>query len=118
MTTTTITLDDTKLGAIVSPVVDGYIVRLEKTQNQWPPYQLESWFEWPSPHGVWRGRFVLRDAARRIISFNSQTTSGVFLVGASIRYLGNLTLESLARGEAWRLDISDVPTVARSRWAA
>jgi hypothetical protein len=117
---TTITLDDSKIGTVVSPAPDGYLNRLEKTQGQWPAFQVEDWSDFPYPFGTWRaGRFVLREGnGRRLYNFASQINAPVILVGANIQFRGDLTLECLPRGEIWRLDISDVPTAARSQWAA
>jgi hypothetical protein len=119
MATTTVTLNDTMIGMIVSPGPDQFVTRLEKTRTQWPPVQNESWFVPPYPHGVWTaGRFVLRQGdGRRIYSFNSQTQAGV-LIRSSIRFVGDLTLECLALGEEWRIDFSDTPISAQSQWAA
>jgi hypothetical protein len=63
---------------------------------------------------------VLSDgSARRIYNFPSQTSGAVILIGASVRFVGDLWLECLPAGEEWRIDISDVPaTVARSLRAA
>jgi hypothetical protein len=115
MATTTITLTDALIGTIVSPGPDQFITRLEKTQNQWPPFQIEDWAVTPYPYGTWRaGRFVLREGnGRRLFNFN-QNNAPVILLSASIRFVGDLLLECLPLGEVWRLDISDVPTAARS----
>lgn len=119
MATTTITLTGALVGTMVSPAADQWITRLEKTKSQWPAYQVESWVVPPYPHGVWRaGRFVLRQGdGQRIISFQSQSTSGVLLVTPT-RFLGDLMLECLPAGEEWRIDFSDTPISAQSRWAA
>jgi hypothetical protein len=111
-----ITLNDALVGTIVSPAADGYITHLEKTRTQQPPHQIEDWVVPPYPHGLWKtGRFVLRQGdGRRIYSFNSQQHAGVLLIGASIRFLGDLTLECLAAGEEWRIDFSDTPVTARA----
>jgi hypothetical protein len=118
MATTPITLTGALVGTIISPGPDQYITRLEKTKSQWPAYQVEEWIVPPYPHGLWKaGRFVLRQGnGQRIISFASQSNS-VFL-RTPTRFLGDLTLECLPRGEEWRLDISDTPVTARSQWAA
>jgi hypothetical protein len=77
MAITTITLTDALIGTIVSPGPDQFITRLEKTRTQWPPVQVENWFAFPYPYGVWKaGRFVLRQGdGRRIYSFQNQAPS-------------------------------------------
>jgi hypothetical protein len=108
----TITLTDALIGTVISPGPDQFITRLEKTRNQWPAFQVENWDVLPYPHGTWRaGRFLLREGnGRRLYNFASQSNGEVILLGASIRFTGDLTLECLPAGEEWRIDFSDVPT--------
>jgi hypothetical protein len=119
MATISIQLTGALVGTIISPGPNQWITRLEKTRVQTPAYQNESWIALPYPDGHWRaGRFVLRQGnGQRIISFASQSTSGVLLVTPT-RFLGDLLLECLPAGEEWRIDFSDTPVTRAQAWAA
>jgi hypothetical protein len=120
MATTTITLDDTKIGTIISPVSDGFITRFELVTSQQPAYQADGWSERPFPHGSFAGggRLILRESdglGRRILSFNPTFEFSPIILNASLGYRAGLMLESCPAGAAYRLDISDQPvTQARA----
>jgi hypothetical protein len=105
------------VGTIISPAADQYITYLKKISST--PYQIEieDWFPFPRPHGIWKtGRLVLRQGdGRRIISFSGVHTTDVYLL-APTRFLGDLMLECLPARDEWRIDFDD--TAVRSRWAA
>lgn len=114
MTTTTITLDDTMSGTVISPFADGFLTRLEMTKSQSPAWQQECFL--PYPFNRWSGgRFCLRDARGVVFNFATQSgalfASRVMLNGASYAYVGDLYLECAIRGQEWELDCSDVPVV-------
>ena len=127
MTITTIVLNDTMIGSIISPGPDQFVTRLTMTKAQWPAWQQECWLPLPPPHGLWAsGRFVLRDRAGSGVRMVSVCTQhgGVFqggntlmTAGQSFQFNGDLTLECLARGQEWEIDFSDVP-VTRADQAA
>ena len=116
MTTTTVILNNSMVGTIVSPGPDQFVTKLTMTKSQWPPFQVESHLPFPLPFGKWTsGRFVLRDgggAGRRLINISTQTgalTSGDVLMaaGQAFAFRGDLVLECCSRGQVWEVDFSD-----------
>ena len=73
MATTTIILNDTLVGTVISPFPDGFVARLMLTQSQQPAWQQEHRLALPYPRGRWTsGRFVLTDqggAGQRVFNF-------------------------------------------------
>ena len=118
MTTVTVTLDASLVGTIVG-APDGYITKFELVTSQWPAWQADGWSEQPFPYGNFAGggRLILRDRdgkGRRLLAFNPTFETSPVMLNASVRYFGGLMLESCPKGAEYRLDISDVPTTARS----
>jgi hypothetical protein len=123
MAITSITLDATMVGTIISPAPDGYVTRLMLTRSQQPPYQTENWIDLPYPRGRWTsGRFVLTDqggSGQRVFNFSTQTgalVAGhvVMSGGQAFQYRGDLLLECCPASQAWEIQISDIPIVARA----
>ena len=123
MATTTITLDATKIGQIISPAPDGYVTRMMMTRSQTPAWQVENWVDFPPPHGTWTsGRLVLTDqggSGQRVFNFSTQTgalVAGhvVMSGGQAFQYRGDLLLECCPASQAWEIQISDIPIVARA----
>ena len=125
MAITNITLDATKIGQVISPAPDGFVVKLMMTKSQTPAWQQEHHLAFPYPRGRWTsGRLVLTDlggAGQRVFNFSTQSgalTGGhvVMSGGQSFQYRGDLLLECCPLGQVWELSLSDVPV--RSQQAA
>jgi hypothetical protein len=115
---TTVIIDATMVGQVISPRPDQFITRMVMTESQQPPLQVENWVDLPPPHGRWTsGRVVLTDlggAGRRLLNFATQY--GVFFGstvlmtgGQNFRFRGDLVLECLPQNQVWEIDFSDVP---------
>jgi hypothetical protein len=110
---TTVTLDATLIGTVISPAPDQWIIALEMVSGPSPPGQIESYL--PYPFDRWTGgRFVLNDSAawpKAVFSFNptfAGTSGSEFFHGPALRYRGDLILEACPVGPAWSLTTSDV----------
>lgn len=123
MTTTTVTIDATMIGTIISPGPDQFVTRLMLTRPQQPAWQQEHHFPLPYPRGRWTsGRFVLTDlggSGQRVFNFSTQTgalVAGhvVMSGGQAFQYRGDLLLECCPASQAWEIQISDIPIVARA----
>lgn len=125
MATTTVILDATMVGTVISPGPDQFVVKMVMTQSQWPPYQVESHLPFPLPFGTWRsGRFVLRDlsgAGMRVINISTQFGAfanggghALMTNGQTFQFRGDLILECLPTGQVWEIDFSDVPVAQQA----
>jgi hypothetical protein len=115
------TLTDADVGRAVGPQ-DGFLVAQRQTQNQ----TANEVPEWDNGRGVWRSAyFVLRGSNDHQAIFCTSPQSGgtvdpakVWVVNQSLRYHGDLIVQSCPRGSQWALTLSDVPNprLAPAAW--